>query len=577
MGVISMVEYISEQDPTLSLLILNSMSDGVIIADNKGGIFLFNSAALEMFDDLTNNIREEDWSKQHKWFKNDKTTPFPTNELPLKTAIQGKNCKDVEMFVYRNQAPEGIWLKVNSNPLKDRDGKLKGGLIVFRDITEQKQTEENLYQQQAQYRSIFEAVNDSIFIDDLETGRLVEVNPATCRMLGYSLQELKEISPTGYVHPESLHLFEKYIETLRITGYFYCQAVNITKNGNLIDVEVTGTCCIYNGKTHGLAVVRDITDRKQAELALKKSEAKLQQQTKELENTLKELQCTQSQLIQSEKMSSLGQLVAGVAHEINNPVNFIYGNLTPAYDYMEEILHLLNLYQKNYPHPLPEIKEQAEAIDLDFIVEDLPKLLSSVKIGAERIKTIVTSLRSFSRMDESEYKAVDIHEGIESTLMILQNRLKGNPDYPEIRVIKEYSSLPLIECYAGQLNQVFINIISNAIDAIEERNAQITTEEIKKIPPSIFIQTEISSIGQLIIRIVDSGIGISEQVQKRLFEPFFTTKPIGKGTGLGLSISYQIITQKHGGSLEFVSALGQGTEFIITIPMYQKNPSKSKG
>ncbi len=564
----SQISNVGQKDD-LSHLILNSMNDGVIVADEQGKILVFNSAAVQMFGDGSINTRQEEWAQQYTWLMPDRVTPFATNELPLSKAIRGETCKDMKIFVCNVQAPECVWLKINGSPIKDAEGNLRGGLIVCSDITEQKQIEETLHQQQAQYHSIFEAVNDGIFIDDLETGKLVEVNPATCRMLGYSLEELKELSPTAYIHPKSLHLFEKYIETLKTTGYFYCQAVNICKDGKLIDVEVTGTRCTYNGMPHGLALVRDITERKQAEVALQKSEAQLRQQAQALEKTLKELQSTQSQLIQSEKMSSLGQLVAGIAHEINNPVNFIYGNLTHAHDYIQELLSLLNLYQKNYLHPIPEIQEQAEAIDLDFLIEDLPKLLSSIKIGAERIRQIVTSLRIFSRMDEAEYKAVDIHEGIESTLMILQNRLKAKPDHPEIKIIKEYGNLPLIECYAGQLNQVFMNLLSNAIDAIEEGEIGRSIQEIKQSPSSIFIRTEISQMGQLIVQIIDSGKGIPPEVQKRLFEPFFTTKPIGKGTGLGLAISYEIITQKHGGSLECISSK-KGTEFIINIPIHQK-------
>ncbi|WP_414528879.1 PAS domain S-box protein [Nodularia chucula] len=578
-GVTSIIEDISPPEPTLSHLILNSMNYGVIFADNQGKIVLYNPAASQIFGDEIEKIQQEDWLQDNKCFKSDQVTPFALHEIPLIKAIQGETCKDVEMFIYTIAVPEGIWLKVNGSPIYNAQKKLIGGMIVVCDITEQKQIEERLHQQQAQYRSIFEAVNDGIFIDDLETGRLVEVNPATCEMLGYSLAELKECSPANYVHPESLHLFEKYIETLRTTGYFYCQAVNIRKDGKLIDVEVTGTCCTYNGKPHGLALVRDITERKEAEIALQKSEAQLRQQAEALETTLKELQSTQSQLIQSEKMSSLGQLVAGIAHEINNPVNFIYGNLIHAHNYIEGLLNLLKLYQNHYPHPITEIKQQGEAIELDFVIEDLPKLLASIKIGAERIRQIVTSLRIFSRMDEAEYKAVNIHEGIDSTLMILQNRLKAKPSHPEIKVIKKYGKLPLIECYAGQLNQVFMNILSNAIDAIEERDTQRTTEEINQFPNYISICTEISQMGELIVRVADSGVGIPEKAQSRLFEPFFTTKPIGKGTGLGLAISYQIIAQTHGGSLKFISSSVAGTEFIITIPIdkkLHKNPDSTK-
>ncbi|WAL60007.1 PAS domain S-box protein [Thermocoleostomius sinensis] len=315
-----------------------------------------------------------------------------------------------------------------------------------------------------------------------------------------------------------------------------------------------------------------------------------QRQAERLEQTLEELQRTQSQMIQSEKMSSLGQLVAGVAHEINNPVNFIYGNLSHANDYTQDLIRLIQLYQQYYPDANVEILQEADAIDLDFLVEDLPKLLSSMRVGAERIQQIVASLRTFSRMDEAEFKAVDLHEGIDSTLMILQNRLKARSvrtpeiEYyrPTIEVIKEYSDLPPVECYAGQLNQVFMNILSNAIDAIEDGIEQLALNTARSKPLatlaaqteidtgySIRICTEALDGDRIVIRIADNGPGMPEAVRQRLFDPFFTTKPVGKGTGMGMSISYQIVTEKHGGTLRCVSAPGQGAEFIIEIPMHQ--------
>ncbi|MDZ8033071.1 GAF domain-containing protein [Nostoc sp. DedSLP04] len=307
------------------------------------------------------------------------------------------------------------------------------------------------------------------------------------------------------------------------------------------------------------------------------AETEARNQATQLEQTLYELQETQTRLIQTEKMSSLGQLVAGVAHEINNPVNFIYGNLCHASDYTEQLLEILRLYQLYYPHPHSEIQAAIEAIDFEFLVEDLPKIMISMQVGTERIRSIVLSLRNFSRLDESENKRVDLHEGIDNTLLILQHRLKGNAEFPRIQIIKDYGNIPRVECYAGQMNQVFMNIFSNAIDALEvgrrEWQKQGDKENNSCPIPTIQISTKVSADNyRLLIRITDNGPGMNEEVKKRIFDPFYTTKPVGKGTGLGLAISYQIIVEKHGGIMECISEPGKGTEFWIEIPI--KPPAK---
>lgn len=291
-----------------------------------------------------------------------------------------------------------------------------------------------------------------------------------------------------------------------------------------------------------------------------------QKQAQELELALAELHDIQSKLLQTEKMSSLGQLVAGVAHEINNPINFISGNISHASAYVTDLLHLLRLYQETYPETTV-IKAAAETIDLEFVQEDIVKLLESMKTGSDRIRQIVTSLKTFARMDEADYKTVDIHEGIDSSLLILQHRLNGSGDRPPIEVQRHYGTVPKIDCYAGQLNQVFLNILNNAIDALDERDRRRSREDIESNPSFIKISTCILPKNWVQIRIRDNGIGIPESHRSRIFDPFFTTKPVGQGTGLGMSVSYQIIAELHGGKLDCISKLGQGTEFIIEIPI----------
>ena len=300
-------------------------------------------------------------------------------------------------------------------------------------------------------------------------------------------------------------------------------------------------------------------------------EQKVQERTQQIEEknsrlhkTLQELKHTQIQLIQTEKMSSLGQMVAGIAHEINNPVNFIYGNLIHAHSYIKELLDLVNLYQQEYPQPTAKLQEVIQEIELDFLAEDLLKILKSMQLGSDRIREIVLSLRNFSRLDESDIKTVDLHEGIDSTLLLLQHRTKKGLIHNGVNIEKKYANLPKIDCYPGQLNQVFMNLFCNAIDALD-----LETKDWSTRTPKISITTEVKDHNWVAIRIIDNGSGITKSVQSKLFDPFFTTKPVGKGTGLGLSISYQIIVEKHRGNLLCTSEVGKGTEFTIILPIQQ--------
>ncbi len=305
----------------------------------------------------------------------------------------------------------------------------------------------------------------------------------------------------------------------------------------------------------GVAVFRDITKRKQVEAALQESHEETQQQTKILEKTLQELRQTQTQLIHGEKMASLGKTVAGIAHEINNPVSFIHGNLNYAHQAFYDLLGVIHQFQKTYPNPPAELADYIATVDLDFLAADTPKLLKSMQAGTNRIRNIVNSLRTFSRLDEASFKAVDIHTGLDSTLDILRKQLQAQAHRPGINVIKQYGHLPLVECHASQLNQVFNHLISNAIDAVDHGIEN----------PTIMIATEVQD-QTVKICITDNGVGIPYDIQSRIFDPFFTTKPVGKGTGLGLSICHQIIVKSHNGQITCNSHENQGTQFVISLP-----------
>ncbi|MGD1939287.1 MAG: ATP-binding protein [Cyanophyceae cyanobacterium] len=358
--------------------------------------------------------------------------------------------------------------------------------------------------------------------------------------------------------------------------------------GQWVSIQTSPLYSMAGHISGGVAIIRDITTQKQAAELLLQSSMDAQEQAYELSQNLKQLQQAQAQLIQTEKMASLGQLVAGVAHEINNPISFIYGNLEHLREYIDGLGKLIELYRQregNMPSLPSPIQDQTDDIrtfeddlDLDFVLDDLPKVIESMHNGADRVRNIVRSLRQFSRLDEATLKTVDIHEGLDSTLAILQNCLLGNDSRSPIRVLRNYSELPKIECYASQINQVFLEVIRNAIDALTARHTaqraleKITTDLEDELPeppykPQLTITTECLENNQIAIRITDNGMGIEEEVRSKIFDPFFTTKPVGQGTGLGLSTCYQIVAINHRGQLHCLSALNQGSSFIIELPV----------
>jgi len=454
----------------------------------------------------------------------------------------------------------------------EADKKLIGIIAAAIGVEEERKREAVIWAQtEAKWRSLLQ--NSSNLITILESdGTIRYVSPVIQDILGYKPVELIGKNTFQFVHPDDLSLVKKDFQsviqnpTTTLSLEFRFQH----KDGSWRYIESTHSNLLLDAPVARIVVnSRDVTQRKLTEAALIQSEAQLREKAEQLEQTIHELQETQSQLIQTEKMSSLGHLVAGIAHEINNPVSFIYGNIPHATQYTQDLLHLIDLYRHYYPQPAAEIQAEAEAIDLDFLLQDLPKLMNSMQMGAERIRQIVLSLRNFSRLDKIAREPVDLHQGLNNTLLLLQHRLKAKAGQREIQVIKDYGNLPQIECYAGQINQVFMNILSNAIDALDEgrSNKQEQEETDSSVFPTIRVGTEVRDGNTVIIRIADNGPGIPPQMQQQIFDPFFTTKPVGQGTGLGLSISYQIVVEKHGGQLKCFSTPEEGTEFLIELPV----------
>ena len=457
---------------------------------------------------------------------------------------------------FRTQHQDGtwIWITCNNSPIKDEQGEIIGIRGIARDISERKYAEKSL--QLAQF-SIENACLPMWWIKP--NGQFAYVNRAACQELGYSQAEILQ----RYVWDFDINLLAKNWDNnwqrIKARGFSQFETQTIHRSGLISPVEITLDYIELDGEEYQCAIARNISDRKAAE-------AVITEKSQELMQALQNLQQTQLQMIQAEKMSALGNLVAGVAHEINNPVGFLSGNIVPALNYVNDLFSLLDLYQRKYPQPDSEIQEEIETLELEYIREDLPKLIDSMKEGVKRIRDISNSLRTFSRADSDRSVACNIHDGIDSTIMILKHRLKSGQSRPEIAVIKNYGDLPRVECYAGQLNQVFMNILANAIDALDESNYGRSFEDIKAHPNYITITTLIENNWVKII-IADNGRGMSEEVKNKIFDHLFTTKEVGKGTGLGLAIARQIVVEKHGGVIAINSTLGQGTEFVISLPI----------
>ncbi|MEH2363024.1 sensor histidine kinase [Nostoc sp.] len=357
-----------------------------------------------------------------------------------------------------------------------------------------------------------------------------------------------------------------------IDGFETCRRLKANPVTQNIPIIFTTALSDTENKTKGFSLgavdyipkpfaQEEVIARVRVHLQLKQLTESLEQQ---VSDRTKALQQAQVQLVQQEKLSALGELIAGVGHELNNPINFISSNIPPLQEYIAAVTKLLLLYEQEYPNPTAKIITAIKDLDLNFVLEDMPKILNSLQLGSERIRNLSDSLRNFSRSDSDAKISADLHQGLDSTLMILQHRLNASGDRARIEVIKNYGVFPEVSCYLGQMNQVFMNILANAIDALDEA---IMQGKMSNLIPQIQITTEIDSEQLVVIRIADNGVGIPERLKKRLFEPLFTTKKVGKGTGLGLSIAYQIVVEKHKGVLEVNSQPGLGTEFIIKIPI----------
>ncbi|MGB3640116.1 MAG: AAA family ATPase [Rivularia sp. (in: cyanobacteria)] len=410
--------------------------------------------------------------------------------------------------------------------------------------------------------SLLQTIPDFFFAKDLQ-GRHISVNANLAKFFGKPIAEIigktdAELLPSEVA--EAAMAKDKEIMTKEITETF--EEVVPTNGVNCTYLTVKTPLKDLQGTTVGMiGITRNITDRKLAESAVI-------EKSKELGTALKELKQAQLQMVQNEKMATLGNLVAGVAHEVNNPIGFLKGSISNAEEYIKDLFNHIECYQENYPTPSEEVIENAEDIDLEFLSEDLPKLLNSMKLATERIKDISTSLRTFSRADTSEKIACNIHEGIDSTILILKYRLKANEKRPAIEIIQEYGQLPPVKCFLGQLNQVFMNIVANAIDALDTISEGKTFAEIEANPHKITIKTElVTENNAVLIRIKDNGSGMPESVRERIFDNLFTTKGVGKGTGLGLAIAQQIVEETHAGKISCNSTVGEGTEFVIELPI----------
>ncbi len=572
----------------------------------KVGQFKIGLIAQERQPQLTHDILNDPQIHDREWAKREGMVAFAGYPLIVENRLVGV------MALFTRHHPTEIILQAMASIANS----IAVGIDRF-------WTEEELRKSEERWQLALQGNNDGIWDWNIQTNEAF-ISSRNQKILGYEDQEIGNYVHvhdwTSHIHPDDIGWVKAAMQDhLNQKTPYYAVEYRVRCKDNHYKWVLSRGQALWDEQGQPVRMVgsiTDISDRKIAEEALRQSEAREREKATQLEQILSELQHTQTQLIHTEKMSSLGQMLAGIAHEINNPVSFIYGNLIHAKTYFRDLLQVIETYQQAYPNPTPMIEKIVEETDLKFVVEDWQKLINSMEVGAKRIHEIVRSLQLFCRQSESDLNTVDIHEAIDNTLLILQHRLKAqnlsacdisSPSvagcdtvlHPYIEVIKDYGQLPKVTCYASQLNQVFMNLLSNAIDALQTkpcpRVITIHTEvhsESSVLNPQLeeplhtqrsklkilslarrsrkdssqLIHTKTQNSPSVIIRISDNGTGISEDVCQQIFDPFFTTKPVGSGTGLGLAISYQIVVEKHGGQLSCVSIPGQGTEFIVEIP-----------
>ncbi|WP_159787759.1 MASE1 domain-containing protein [Sodalinema gerasimenkoae] len=432
-----------------------------------------------------------------------------------------------------------------------------------------------LHSSQNRLSQLLEAMPVGVCVHDRQ-GQMLYRNQTAQQLLGDVMANLEQFAQRYHLHKadsQQVYPLQELPGQIALSGQSIRRDdLELHHPDGIIPLDMASTPLLDDhGRVDSVIVAfQDIRERKEAQKLLadynQTLENQVVQRTAELQTTLSQLQRTQAQLVHTEKMSSLGQLVAGVAHEINNPISFIFGNIRYTKEYISDLLRLLNAYETAYPNPKSSVQELADSIDINYLIEDVQRILESMNSGAERIRNIVLSLRNFARLDEAETKIVNLHEGLDSTLMVLRSRLKLQSDRPAIQVIKAYGDIPKVHCYPSELNQVFLNVLNNAIDALASRDDRPLGTSLAD-PPTITITTQVNPDHNVSIKIQDNGVGMNPEVCNRIFDPFFSTKPVGSGTGLGLSMSYQIIVEKHRGKLSCESALGQGTTVTIQIPV----------